>query len=70
MTDGERPDTTIYQVVVNHEEQYSFFPADKKLPLGWSAVGKKGTKAEVLAYIEQVWEESSPLRPGQRTRPR
>jgi len=28
----EREDTTIYKVVVNHEEQYSIWPADRDPP--------------------------------------
>jgi MbtH protein len=57
----EREDTTIYEAVVNHEEQYSIWPADRDLPLGWTAAGKKGTKAEVLAWIEEVWTDMRPL---------
>jgi len=54
-------DSTIYSVVMNHEEQYSIWPADRPLPLGWSAVGKSGSKAECLAYIEEVWTDMRPL---------
>jgi MbtH protein len=54
-------DTTIYQVVVNHEEQYSIWPEDRELPLGWQAAGKTGTKAECLAYIQEVWTDLRPL---------
>lgn len=57
----EREDTTIYQVVVNHEEQYSIWPADRELPLGWSAAGKSGAKPECLAWIEEVWTDMRPL---------
>ena len=57
----EREDTTIYEVVVNHEEQYSIWPADREVPLGWSKVGKSGLKPEVLAYIEEVWTDMRPL---------
>ena len=57
----EREDNTIYQVVVNHEEQYSIWPMDRELPAGWSAAGKSGTKAECLAYIEEVWTDMRPL---------
>ena len=46
----EREDRTIYKVVINHEEQYSVWPADRELPLGWSDAGKRGPKAECLAY--------------------
>ena len=54
-------DTTIYRVVVNHEEQYSIWPADREVPLGWQDVGKDGTKAECLAYIGEVWTDMRPL---------
>ena len=57
----EHEDSTIYSVVMNHEEQYSIWPADRPLPLGWSAVGKSGSKAECLAYIEEVWTDMRPL---------
>ncbi len=58
---GEREDLTIYAVVVNHEEQYSIWPADRELPLGWQDTGKHGTKDECLAYIEEVWTDMRPL---------
>ncbi|HEX8145858.1 MAG TPA: MbtH family protein [Pyrinomonadaceae bacterium] len=52
---------TIYKVVVNHEEQYSIWPADRENALGWNDAGKEGTKAECLAYIEEVWTDMRPL---------
>lgn len=57
----EREDTTIYSVVMNHEEQYSIWPADRGNPRGWSSVGKAGPKAECLAYIKEVWTDMRPL---------
>jgi MbtH protein len=54
-------DDTIYNVVVNHEEQYSIWPADREKPLGWSDVGKTGRKLECLAYINEVWTDMRPL---------
>ena len=60
MSSSDREDTTTYQVVMNHEEQYSIWAADRELPLGWSAVGKQGPKAECLAYIEEVWTDMRP----------
>ncbi len=41
---NEEEDKTIYKVVVNHEEQYSIWPADRENPLGWCDVGKSGLK--------------------------
>jgi len=61
MNDDEKVDTTIYRVVVNHEEQYSIWPSTKDIPLGWKEAGKQGTKAECLAYIEEVWTDMRPL---------
>ena len=54
-------DSTIYKVVVNHEEQYSIWPAQRELPLGWSDAGKSGSKEECLAYIKEVWTDMRPL---------
>jgi MbtH protein len=61
MSQDYAPDNTIYKVVVNHEEQYSIWPADRENALGWSDAGKSGTKAECLAYIEEVWTDMRPL---------
>ena len=57
----EREDTTVYKVVVNHEEQYSIWPADRENPRGWTDVRKGGTKAECLVYIKEVWTDMRPL---------
>ena len=57
----EREDTTIYNVVKNHEEQYSIWPADRANPLGWTSVGKTGSKAECLDCIKDVWTDMRPL---------
>jgi len=59
--DPDKEDTTIYKVVVNHEEQYSIWPDYKDTPLGWKDVGKAGPKAECLAYIKEVWIDMRPL---------
>jgi MbtH protein len=57
----DREDNTIYKVVVNHEEQYSIWPAHRENPLGWNDVGKSGPKDECLAYIKEVWTDMRPL---------
>jgi MbtH protein len=61
MTRDDREDTTIYKVVVNDEEQYSIWPADRESPLGWRDGGKSGPKAECLEYIKTVWTDMRPL---------
>ena len=54
-------DGKLYRVVVNHEEQYSIWPADRELPLGWREEGKSGTKTDCLNHIEAVWTDMIPL---------
>jgi len=57
----ENEDTRVYNVVINHEEQYSIWLADRENALGWSSEGKSGTKAECLAHIDEVWTDMRPL---------
>jgi MbtH protein len=59
--DDDREDTTIYKVVVNHEEQFSIWPAWKEIPAGWKDTGKQGPKADCLAYVKEVWTDMRPL---------
>jgi MbtH protein len=61
MSWNEQKDTREYKVVVNHEEQYSIWFADRETPLGWRDAGKTGTKQECLDYIEEVWTDMRPL---------
>jgi MbtH protein len=60
MDDDQSGDASIYQVVINQEEQYSIWPADREPPFGWSAVGKTGTKQECVAYIREIWTDMRP----------
>jgi MbtH protein len=50
-----------FNVVVNHEEQYSIWPTDREPPLGWTAVHEPGSKQACLDYIEQTWTDMRPL---------
>jgi MbtH protein len=61
MYTDEQEDLTIYDVVVNGEQQYSIWPAHREPPLGWNRAGKQGPKAECLSYIEEVWTDMRPL---------
>ncbi|MEO5931040.1 MAG: MbtH family NRPS accessory protein [Candidatus Kapaibacterium sp.] len=61
MQDDRREDGSIYTVVVNHEEQYSIWPANREIPLGWKSAGTTGTKRECLKFIEEVWTDARPL---------
>ena len=61
MNRDEQEDLTIYQVVVNHKEQYSIWSLERENPLGWNDAGKQGTKQECLDYIQEVWTDMRPL---------
>ncbi|MGD0606931.1 MAG: MbtH family NRPS accessory protein [Streptosporangiaceae bacterium] len=54
-------DTQPYVVVLNDEEQYSIWPADRDLPPGWHGDGFSGQKADCLAHIDDVWTDMRPL---------
>jgi MbtH protein len=54
-------DERTYCVVLNHEEQYSIWLADRELPLGWRKEGKEGSRDECLAHIGTVWTDMRPL---------
>lgn len=59
---GDDEDTDArYKVVINHEEQYSIWPADRETPTGWREVGVAGSKAACLAHIEAIWTDMRPL---------
>jgi MbtH protein len=60
-TPKEPEDTTIYKVVINDEEQYSIWPADRQNAPGWTDTGKIGPKNECLGYIQEVWTDMRPL---------
>lgn len=57
MFDDETRDFT---VVINHEEQYSIWPAGREVPAGWTEVGVRGPKGQCLAHIESVWTDMRP----------
>ena len=61
MYQDDTEDTTIYKVVLNHEEQYSVWPAERENPSGWRDAGKQGLKQECLEYIKEVWTDMRPL---------
>ncbi len=53
-------DTTMYMVVVNQEEQYSIWPADRDAPMGWRDTGFHGLKDACLRHIQEIWSDMRP----------
>lgn len=56
----EDDDARTYHVVVNPEEQYSIWPADREPPAGWLTVGVTGPKQDCLDHIATVWTDMRP----------
>jgi MbtH protein len=56
----EDQDDRRYDVVVNHEEQYSIWLADSEPPAGWLRTGFAGNKDSCLAHIAEVWTDLRP----------
>lgn len=57
----EQDDKTIYTVLINQEEQYSLWFANREIPPGWKKAGKSGSKSECLLYIKEIWTDMRPL---------
>ncbi|GAA0369431.1 MbtH family NRPS accessory protein [Micromonospora gifhornensis] len=53
-------DDAEYVVVSNDEEQFSLWLTGRSLPNGWREAGKRGSREECLAYIEEVWTDMRP----------
>ena len=53
-------DTIEYYVVVNHEEQYSIWPADREIPKGWRSVKGPMQRQAGLDDIEKEWTDIRP----------
>ncbi|ADZ90227.1 MbtH family protein [Marinomonas mediterranea] len=51
---------TIFNVVMNDEEQYSIWPEYKEIPNGWREAGKKGNKEECLSWVQEAWTDMRP----------
>jgi uncharacterized protein YbdZ (MbtH family) len=62
MEADDQEDDWTYEVVINHEEQYSIWAEFKgSPPPGWRTVGKRGLKPQCLEYIKTVWTDMRPL---------
>ena len=65
---AEKEDNAVDKVMVNHEEQYSLWPAEQESPLGWKNETKLGPKAVCVAHVEEVGTGKRPLSLGENVR--
>jgi MbtH protein len=52
--------TAEFRVVVNDEDQYSIWSADRPAPAGWRDAGFAGSRQDCLAHIDAVWTDLRP----------
>ncbi len=58
---NKNTDNSSFCVVVNSEQQYSYWFSDSQLPAGWKSTGFVGTRAECLAEVDNIWTDMRPL---------
>lgn len=46
----------LLNVVCNDRGEYSIWPIDREVPIGWRTVGVSGKKDECLNYIKETWK--------------
>ena len=61
MESSEPENQSLFKVVLNDEEQYSIWPADRDNALGWRDEGTRGTREVCLEHIERIWTDMRPL---------
>nr|AGS49551.1 MbtH protein [uncultured bacterium esnapd9] len=49
-----------FYVLVNDEDQHSFWPSFAEVPAGWQIVFGPATQAESRAYVEANWTDMRP----------
>ena len=58
LKDSPEPSETV--IVTNAEGQFSIWPTDLPIPLGWSSTGFAGAREECLAQIASLWMDMMP----------
>lgn len=53
-------DDARYLVLVNHEDQYSLWPASIDVPAGWRTAHPEDTRQACLDHIEATWTDMRP----------
>ena len=57
----KNPGAGRYALVINHEEQYSIWYADRELPKGWNLAGLVGSEKECLAQMQRIQPDTRPV---------
>jgi MbtH protein len=49
-----------FRVLVNEEGQYSLWPAQQKIPAGWTPALDSTSREECLAWVDAHWTDMRP----------
>ena len=60
MTNPFEDENGTYHVLVNHEGQYSLWPAFKDVPAGWTIALQATSRTACLDYINKHWTDMRP----------
>jgi MbtH protein len=66
MNTDENEEETVNRVPVNHNEEFSIWPADPENVPDWRAAGKSGLKGQSVAHIKEFWTDMRPFSPRKR----
>ncbi|WP_225821730.1 MbtH family protein [Streptomyces naphthomycinicus] len=58
---GTDPAPRTWNVLINAEEQYGLFPADREPPGGWRHTGFTGDERSCERYVDEHWTDMRPL---------
>jgi MbtH protein len=50
----------LYLIVLNDQDQYSIWPAQRAVPAGWRALGEPARREYCLDRIEELWTDMRP----------
>ncbi|HSR51045.1 MAG TPA: MbtH family NRPS accessory protein [Acidobacteriota bacterium] len=53
MSEKSLGDPRLFKTIINHEEQWSIWPEDTRLPSGWRYIGTSGSREDCLRHIEE-----------------
>lgn len=60
MADEEGTAEPQYTACVNGDNQYSIWPVDRDMPIGWTAIGDPGTEEECRQFLRDTMTDMRP----------
>jgi MbtH protein len=60
MTNPFDDEESEFLVLVNHERQYSLWPAYLEIPAGWAPTGPRGPRQTCIDWVDANWTDMRP----------